>query len=203
MKSPSVNFLFAPGAGAPSAHPWMSHWAELIGSLGLVQMFDYPYMREGRRHPDPLPILLAAHRSALASLRDQTNGPIVLIGKSMGSRIGCYLAPEDKVSAIVCLGYPLCGGADRTKIRDKVLRNLETPVLFVQGTRDSLCPLELLAEVRHQMVAASELHEVDAGDHSLLVTKTKLKECGETQEDVDRRILDAISRFLAKHLPIV
>lgn len=197
MKSPV--FLFAHGAGAPSSHPWMRRWATLLEALGHVQTFDYPYMAEGRRRPDVLPKLIAAHKAALTSVREAHRDPIVLIGKSMGSRVGCHLALEEEVAAVVCLSYPLCGGGDRTKLRDKVLLALRTPVLFVQGTRDSLCPLDLLENTRSQMTAVNELHVVEGGDHSLLVTKTHLKASGETQDDVDQRTVAAIQQFLATH----
>ena len=192
-------FLFAPGAGAPSTHPWMQKWKQSLEGIGKVILFDYDYMREGRRRPDPLPQLIAAHRSALAEARAKSSGPVLLIGKSMGGRIGCHVALEEKIAGLICLGYPLCGGGDRTKLRDKVLRELETPILFVQGTRDSLCPLDLLEEVRSQMKASNFLHLVKDGDHSLRLTKRGLQAAGETQEDVDGRIVAAIGRFVREN----
>lgn len=187
-------FLFAPGAGAASTHPWMNRWAEKLATLGAVHRFDYDYMRARSRGPDPLPKLTAAHRSALAHARAEHGEPIVLIGKSMGGRIGCHLSLEENVNALVCLGYPLCGGGDPTKIRDKVLRELTTPILFVQGTRDPLCPLELLENVRREMTAPNELFVVEGGDHSLTVPKKQ-----EPQDVVDARILRAIGDFVARH----
>ena len=68
--------------------------------------------------------------------------------------------------------------------------------MFVQGTRDPLCPLDLLEGVRKRMRAPSTLHAVDGADHSLLVAKTTLKALGSTQEEADDQILAAISRFL-------
>jgi predicted alpha/beta-hydrolase family hydrolase len=192
-------FLFAPGAGAPSSHPWMLHWADLLGRLGAVETLDYPYMREGRKRPDPLPVLIRAHTEALQRLRQSHDGPAVLIGKSMGSRVGCHVSLAEPVAAVVCFGYPLCGGGDPSRLRDKVLLELTTPVLFIQGTRDQLCPLELLASVRGRMRAPHELHVVEEGDHSLLVTKRWLKEHGQTQDRVDETILAAIARFLTRH----
>jgi len=189
-------FLFAPGAGAPSTHPWMQKWKHYLESIGEVALFDYDYMREGRKRPDPPPQLIAAHRSALVELRERSSGPIFLIGKSMGGRIGCHVALEEGVVGLICLGYPLCGGGDRAKLRDKVLRELQTPILFVQGTRDPLCPLNLLEEVRLQMRAPNFLHLVEDGDHSLRLTKRGLQAADETQNDVDQRILAAISKFM-------
>jgi predicted alpha/beta-hydrolase family hydrolase len=189
-------FLFAPGAGAPSSHPWMQSWKQRLTQLGDVETFDYDYMREGRKRPDRLPQLIAAHRQALAEARAKTSGPITLIGKSMGGRIGCHVALEEKVNGLVCLGYPLCAMGDRAKLRDQVLRDLHTSILFIQGTRDSFCPLDLLESVRLKMSAPNLLHVVEGGDHSLLVRKKDLG--NETQEDVDQKIAKAISDFVAR-----
>jgi predicted alpha/beta-hydrolase family hydrolase len=193
------SFLFAPGAGAPSTHLWMQKWKERLQTIGEVTLFDYDYMQEGRKRPDFLPQLIAAHRQALVQLREKAAGQIFLIGKSMGGRISCHVSLEEKVSGLICLGYPLCAMGDRTKLRDKVLRELETRILFVQGTRDPLCPLDLLNEVRKQMTAPNLLHLVEGGDHSLRLTKRELQAAGETQDDFDDQILAAISKFMNEH----
>ncbi|HSV62132.1 MAG TPA: alpha/beta family hydrolase [Chthoniobacterales bacterium] len=190
--------LFAPGAGAPSSHPWMQAWKERLRSLGEVVTFDYDYMREGRRRPDPPPLLIAAHQAALQSARQPAEQPVILIGKSMGGRIGCHLSLKESVNGIVCLGYPLCGGGDPGRLRDKILRELRTPILFVQGTRDPLCPLGLLEKVRSEMTAENSLEVVEGGDHSLIVSKKQLKAAGENQEQVDQRILAAIDKFVKR-----
>src|SRR5256886_14522085 len=145
----------------------MQRWKNRLCEIGDVETFDYDYICEGRKRPDRLPQLIAAHRTALAQVRTKTSGPIILIGKSMGGRIGCHVALEEKVNGVVCLGYPLCAMGDRLKLRDEVLRALHTPVLFVQGTLDSLCPLDLLERVRMEMKAPTVLHVVAGADHSL------------------------------------
>jgi predicted alpha/beta-hydrolase family hydrolase len=173
----------------------MQRWKERLSTIGDVHAFDYHYMQQGRRRPDPLPQLIAAHRQVLTEARrDSTT---FLIGKSMGGRMACHVALEEKVEGVICLGYPLCGGGDPSKLRDKVLRALQTPILFVQGTRDPLCPLDLLERIRAEMKAPTFLHVVEGGDHSLLVSKRQLAAAGETQEEVDRRILEAIAKFVA------
>lgn len=192
-----LHFLFAPGAGAPSSHPWMQHWRDRLSTIGNVDLLDYPYMQRGQRRPDPLPQLIDAHRKALAEVRQEQ--PIILIGKSMGGRIGCHVSLKETVMGIVCLGYPLCGGGDPTKLRDKVLHELQTPILFVQGTRDPLCPLDLLEDVRGKMTAPNFLHIVEGGDHSLILSKRQLATTGQTQEEVDGRMLEAIAKFVTRY----
>jgi predicted alpha/beta-hydrolase family hydrolase len=189
--------LLAPGAGAPSSSPWMVRWTARLAALGDVVPLDYPYAREGRRRPDRLTVLVAAHRAALAAARAGRRGPIVLAGKSMGGRIGCHVALEDRVDALVCLGYPLRGASGA--LRDEVLLALRTPVIFVQGTRDPLCPLDALEDVRRRMAAPSALHVVPEGDHGLVLRARALAAQGTTQDEVDARALAAIAAFLREH----
>src|SRR4051812_19464587 len=187
-----VSILFAHGAGAPSSSGWMRAWRERLGTIADVTVFDYPYMRAGRRMPDRAPALIAAHRQALAEMRAKARGPIFLAGKSMGSRIGCHVTLEEPVAGVICLGYPLVaahGGA----MRDEVLLALRTPILFVQGSRDTLCPLPRLADVRARMTARNELHVVEGGNHSLELPAPKTNAAA--QKDSDVAVLNSIRRF--------
>jgi hypothetical protein len=194
--------VFAPGAGAPSSHPWMQKWKERLSKIGEVETFDYDYMHQGRKRPDRLPQLIAAHRKTLHQAQERyPSEATILAGKSMGGRVGCHVSLEERIDGLVCLGYPLCAMGDRTKLRDEILRALNTPILFVQGTRDPLCPLDLLEAVRAEMKAPNFLHLVQNSDHSLRVPKRELERAGETQDDVDGRILKAIVGFVCQ-LPL-
>lgn len=172
----------------------MRRYAQLLAALGSVRCFDYPYLRLGRKAPDKLEVLLAAHRAELQAVRaEAANDPVVLAGKSMGGRVGCHLALEASVSGLVCFGYPLRG--QNGKLRDEVLLALTTPILFVQGTRDALCSLDELERVRQRMKVRSELFVVEGGDHSLEATKTSLKARGTSQAQVEQAVLQAVRDF--------
>ena len=190
----SRTILFAPGAGAPSRSAWMTAWAERLEALGRVVPMDYPYMLAGKKRPDPQAKLVAAHRAQLDAISDR---PVVLIGKSMGSRMGCHVALEAKVDALVCFGYPLRG--QNGALRDQVLLELTAPILFIQGTKDPLCPLDELAEVRGRMRAFTSLHVVEGGDHSLLISRGKSKQA--LQASVDAGILAAVRAHLDQFAP--
>lgn len=198
MAKRDIAFVLAPGAGAPTSHPRMQSFRAMLESIGAVVPFDYSYALEGRKSPDRLPKLIETHRAALAALRKRHAGPIVLVGKSMGGRVGCHVALVEPVEAVVCLGYPLCGAGDPSKLRDEVLVSLRVPSLFVQGTKDRLCPLDLLDGVRRRMTAPNALHVVEGGDHSLFVSKTELKARGIVQDQVDDDIRKSIVDFLAR-----
>lgn len=192
-------FLFAPGAGAPSSSEWMVAWAKRLATLGPVRAFDYDYQRQGRKRPDPLARLVERHGHELA-VELGAHERVILAGKSMGSRVGCHLALEpgaERVLGLVCFGYPLVGASTNKPVRDAVLLASHKPILFVQGTRDPLCPLDRLAEVRARMTASSELFVVAGGDHSLRVGKRELAARGQAQDDVDVAILAAVATFCA------
>jgi predicted alpha/beta-hydrolase family hydrolase len=191
---PRPRFLFAHGAGAPSSSPWMKRWRDRLAAIGDVTTFDYPYMRARRKMPDRMPALVEAHRAVLADVRAHADGArIVLIGKSMGSRVGCHVSLEDPVDALVCIGYPLVSGTSGV-LRDEVLVALRTPVLFIQGTHDSLCPLPKLADVRARMTAPNELHAVQDANHSIELPSVKRTPA--LQEDIELTAIAAIRRFV-------
>ena len=52
---------------------------------------------------------------------------------------------------------------DCTKMLDAVLREMSAPVLFVQGTRDRLCPLDELDHLHEQITTVNEIHVVQGG----------------------------------------
>jgi predicted alpha/beta-hydrolase family hydrolase len=116
-----------------------------------------------------------------------------LIGKSMGSRVGCHVSLEEPVDGLVCIGYPLISGSSGA-IRDEVLVALRTPILFVQGTHDSLCPIPKLEDVRARMTAPNWLHAIQDANHSLELPSVKRTPV--LQEDLELSALDAIRRFL-------
>lgn len=197
----STLFLLAPGAGAGSDSAWMRGWRDRLATLGAVETLDYPYRLAGRKAPDKLPVLVAAHRQALAAARaaHPDAGAVVLVGKSMGGRVGCHVALEEAVDVVVCLGYPLRGQSGA--LRDEVLLALRLPILFVQGTRDPLCPLDALEAVRTRMVAPSRLLIVEGGNHSLEVTRGRRGRGaadGSTPDPAEQsnaRVLDEIAAF--------
>jgi predicted alpha/beta-hydrolase family hydrolase len=172
----------------------MRRWRDHLRALGEVVTFDYPYMQARRKLPDRLPTLVAAHREALAKVRAEAGGaPIFLAGKSMGSRVGCHVSLEERVDGLVCFGYPLVSGSSGA-LRDEVLVALRTPILFVQGTHDSLCPLPKLEDVRARMTAPNWLYTVQDGNHSLELPK--VKHTPSLQKDVEISALEAVRRFL-------
>eukprot|EP00250_Pteridium_aquilinum_P009217 c18522_g1_i1 orf=232-612(+) len=85
-------------------------------------------------------------------------------------------------------------------LRDETLLDLRVPVMFVQGSKDGLCPLDKLQEVLKKMTCSTKLRVIEGGDHSLKVGKKALKDHGTTQEKVDKEAVDSIQAFLQEVL---
>ena len=103
----------------------------------------------------------------------------------MGGRIASYLPARGvECEGLVFLGYPLHPPGRPDRIRDEHLYALETPALFVEGTRDPFCPLPLLEQVRAKMTAPTGLAVVEDGDHSFKVRKSSGRTTGEALQEI-------------------
>lgn len=163
--------LLAHGAGVGQDSDWIIGVRDGLAAAGIpVLTFDYPYMDAGKRAPNRSPVLIATHRAALKKLRARVDR-VVIAGKSMGGRIGSHLVAEgEDVHGLVFYGYPLVA-VGKTEPRDTShLSKVEAPMLFIQGTRDRLAPVDLIGTVVSGLPEAT-LHVVEDGDHSFRVPK--------------------------------
>ncbi|KAK2966503.1 hypothetical protein RJ640_019032 [Escallonia rubra] len=198
--------VFAHGAGAPSTSDWMIRWKDLLAkALDAVEVvtFDYPYISGGKKRAPPKAETLVQFHSDIVGkvVAKYPEHPLILVGKSMGSRVSCMVAGG--ASAVVCLGYPLKGmnGA----VRDETLLQLTVPIMFVQfysmkGSKDGLCPLEKLESVRRKMKSVNELHVIEGGDHSFKIAKKHLQSKGSTQEEAEGTAVQAIAAFVSRFI---
>ena len=114
----------------------------------------------------------------------------MLAGKSMGGRMGSHVAADgEAVAGLVFYGYPLVG-VGKTEPRDvSHLADVGAPMLFVQGTRDRMAPLDLIKPVVESLDAS--IHVVEDGDHSFRVLKRTGRDVWEVLDEVvecDRRL---------------
>ena len=140
---------------------------EGLAHAGLsVLTFNYLYSDAGRKAPDAQPRLLEVHRAARDFLAAEVGGPVVLAGRSMGGRMGTYLAAAGEPAlGLVLYAYPLHPPGKPDKIRADHLPDIVAPMLFFQGSADPLSRMELFDRyVRPLPHATVEL--LEAG-HSL------------------------------------
>ncbi len=89
-------------------------------------------------------------------------------------------APLPGVHGIVFLGFPLHAAGKPSTDRAEHLKRVPVPMLFLQGTRDSLADLDLLRPVCKGLGERATLKVVEGGDHSFHV----LKRSGRTDAEV-------------------
>ena len=176
----------------------MQRWFLRLCDIGEVHRLTYPYITQGKRLPDKLPKLIDAHEDKASELSLSHPGrPLILVGKSMGARVSVHIADKVHASAVIALGYPLISSGRRQTVRDQPLRDVRTPTLLVQGTRDKMTNMELFLDlVADHPTAALRLRVVEDGDHSLECRKLPLRAAGRTQDDVDAEIQLDVERFL-------
>lgn len=148
-----------------------------------VLTFNFAYAEAGRKRPDPPARLESAFRDAIAVAQQTMDGrPLVLGGRSMGGRIASRLAAQGEPCAgLALLAYPLHPAKSRAgrsgglpeRLRTDHWPEVSAPTLFVQGDRDPLCDLDVLARERRERLRGSDsaVHVVAGGDHAFAVRK--------------------------------
>jgi uncharacterized protein len=187
----AVGVVLAHGAGAGQVHPFISGLRSRLAAAGMIVLtFEYPYMAAGRRSPDRPPVLVECHRAA-ATLLARRVASLVLAGKSMGGRVGSHVEGFE-TSRRVFYGYPLVPiGKDRPRDTEHLDR-IEAPMLFVQGERDRMAPLDLLRPVVDRLGATLEV--IPGADHSFRVPKS----VGITEEEMLDRLAAITEDWLAQ-----
>lgn len=139
-----VGILLAHGAGTNQEHPQMEALRTGLAAGGhTVMSFNYPYTERGAKRPDRQEKLIACHRAAADSLAEDVEW-LILAGRSMGGRMGTYLAAEGyPADGLVLYAYPLHPAGKPEKLRIDQFAAISIPMLFFQGTRDALARMEL------------------------------------------------------------
>jgi len=145
--SGSVGVLLAHGAGTDQEHPSMTKLRSGLADGGhTVMTFNYPYTERGTKSPDRQDRLVQCHRAAADHLAKQVEG-LFLAGRSMGGRMGTYLAAEGyRADGLILYAYPLHPAGKPEKLRVSQFPDITQPMLFLQGTKDALSRIDLFNE---------------------------------------------------------
>jgi len=191
-------YVLAHGAGAPMRHAFMQAIAEALAARGVGTLrYNFPYTQAGRRSPDRPPVLEATVRAAIEAAAGLADGlPVFAGGKSMGGRMtsqALAAVADERVRGVAFLGFPLHGvGKPPGTERAAHLTDVAQPMLFVQGTRDSLADLALMRSVVAGLGSRASLHVVEDGDHGFHVRKKS----GRDDAAVIEEIADAVSAWM-------
>ena len=167
----------AHGAGAGITHPFLENLANELSAAAIATFrYQFPYMEQRRRVPDSPAILTATVVAAVnAAKKAAPDLPLLAGGKSMGGRMTSQAAaqhPLDDAQGIVFFGFPLHPPNRPSTKRADHLTNVSVPMLFLQGTRDTLADLTLLRPICAELGDRATLHIVESADHSFHVLKS-------------------------------
>jgi predicted alpha/beta-hydrolase family hydrolase len=179
--------VLAHGAGGTSLTPFIARAAAGLSAAGwAVLRFNFGYAEAGGRPSRADRVDAPEHadyRAALAALADALppSAPIVLAGKSYGGRVATFILAEDatgsapdaaasdpavdRVRGLLVFGYPIRPPVKERPADLAALHAVPQPILVVQGSRDSLGPLDALREALVG-VGHAEIAVIEGGDHS-------------------------------------
>lgn len=193
--------VLAHGAGAGMCHKFMEEMARKLGGLGIATLrYQFPYMEKGSKRPDPEAVLVATVRAAVTTAAEHARGlPLFAGGKSMGGRmtsIAAAQAPLERIQGLVYFGFPLHAAGKPAATRGEHLLKVSAPMLFLQGTRDTLADLTLLKPLCRRLDNRAELFVVDGGDHSFHM----LKSSGRTDDQALDEIALKVSSWTTRRM---
>ena len=199
-KNAYAQVLMTHGAGAPIEHPFMSTSANLMAERGLaVLQYNFLYMQLGSKRPDHQKKTVSTIIQAIEFQKKLSDLPLFVGGKSYGGRMSSWAMAENNelaVSGLIYWGFPLHAPGRPSSDRADHLSAINIPMLFLQGTRDSLADLTLLEPVVKN-TRAGELYIVEEGDHSFKVPKRTGKTNDEILVDLTDKVEDWTKSIVA------
>ena len=197
-KRAHVTVVLGHGAGANQLSGFMVMIAQGLAARGIdVMTFNFIYKERGRGIPDPKARLESCYQAVIKTA--QTNrklrkNRLVIGGKSMGGRIASQVAAlaPDGIAGLVFLGYPLHPPGRPDKLRDAHLKDIHSPMLFVQGARDTFGTAEEIRSVIKRLRLPAKICLIEGGDHSFKVPKS----LGVPQQNVYELIMDEVFGWL-------
>lgn len=189
--------VLAHGAGAGMTHPFMAAVADGLFERQIATLrFQFPSMEAGGGRPDRPPLAQATVRAAVASARQTLVGvPLFAGGKSFGGRMTSQAQAQEPlpgVLGLVFLGFPLHPAGKPSWDRAEHLARVGVPMLFVQGTRDALAGMTLLAPIVEKLGRRATLVQLEQADHAFHVPARS----GRTDADVLQELLDRSAAWM-------
>ena len=195
--------VLAHGAGAGMHHPFMESLARELAACRVASLrYQFPYMQQRRTRPDAPAVLTATVRAAVIAASEAASDlPLLAGGKSLGGRMTSLTFAEERtatnadntarVRGVVFFGFPLHPPGRPGTQRAEHLARVQVPMLFLQGTRDTLADLALIRPVCAPLAPRATLYVVDTADHSFHV----LKRSGKTDADVLRELARTVASW--------
>jgi predicted alpha/beta-hydrolase family hydrolase len=194
---PLACYVLAHGAGAGMTHSFMATIAAGLAERGIATLrYQFPYMEQRGRRPDPPKLAQATVRAAVSqAARLVPSVPLIAGGKSFGGRMTSQAqaaSPLPGVRGLAFLGFPLHPAGKPSEERAAHLDDVHIPMLFLQGTHDALADLALLRPVTGRLNDRATLRLFQDADHSFHVPARS----GRKDADVMHDLLDALATWI-------
>ena len=191
-------YVFAHGAGAGMSHAFMQAVAAELAARNIASLrYQFPYMEQGSKRPDPPKLAHATVGAAVAEASRRLPGLTLFAGgKSFGGRMTSQAqaaSPLSGVHGLAFLGFPLHPAGRPSDERAKHLFDVRIPMLFLQGTRDALAAVELIGQTAKRLGEGAALHLLQDADHSFHVPARS----GRTDGDVRREMMDVLVAWIS------
>jgi hypothetical protein len=172
----SAIITLAHGAGAGMDHVFMNQLATALSAVGLATLrFNFPFMEQQKKRPDTPAVAHQTIEAAINKVRElYPSLPFFVAGKSFGGRMTSqYLATNDQpdIKGLIFYGFPLHPAGKPGIDRAEHLKKVKVPMLFLQGTRDTLATWDLIESVCKSLKKAT-LVKLEGADHSFKAGKT-------------------------------
>ncbi|HZZ87583.1 MAG TPA: alpha/beta family hydrolase [Caulobacteraceae bacterium] len=172
--TPRACLVLAHGAGAGMTHRSMAAIADGLAARDVATLrYQFPYMEKGGKRVDAPPVAHAAVRAAAAEgARRAGPAPLFAGGRSFGGRMTSQaqaLAPLPGVRGLVFFAFPLHTAGKPSVDRAAHLAEIGVPMLFLQGTKDTLAELDLLQPMVAGLGERATLALFDDADHAFHV----------------------------------
>lgn len=182
-------------------HPFLESISQRLAERSIATLrYQFPYMEQRARRPDPPAVAAATVRAAVMEAARVAPGlPLVAGGKSFGGRMTSTAqaeAPLPGVRGLVFLGFPLHPPGRPGDSRAEHLAQVRIPMLFLQGDRDDFADLKLLKPLVKRLGDRATLHHVEGGDHSFHVLKRSGRTDTEVMGELVGRIADWAGRLV-------
>jgi uncharacterized protein len=165
--------VLAHGAGSNCQAPLLIAIADAFAGAGFaVLRCDLPFRQShpfGPPRPGDAPRDREGLKRAVAKMRELAAGRVFLGGQSYGGRQASMLCAEEVglAAGLLLLSYPLHPPGKPEQLRTQHFPKLQTPALFVHGTRDPFGTIEELQKALELIPAKKFLLPVEGAGHDL------------------------------------
>ena len=174
-EKPTCIMTLAHGAGAGMDHSFMEALAAGLSEAGIATLrFNFPFAEHKKGRPDSPAV---AHQTIETAINKAVelypSLPLFVSGKSFGGRMSSqYLSANQRkdVKGIIFYGFPLHPAGKPSVERAEHLKDVKVPMLFLQGTKDTLATWDLIVPVCKSLKKAT-LVELEGADHSFKAGK--------------------------------